>query len=95
MNDFATLQRQIADLMADPLGDGDSPCEGHNLLRQCASDARAILAAQFATGICQTPVGGDTTGQEQEKAQLQRFVHRSQQERRHTTHDTRHVTDAC
>ena len=80
MNDFTVLQRRIVDLMSPPFppsppsySPSRAPPYGHLLLQQCAHDAQVILDADFATGICQTPSGAGTGG-EQEKAQLQRQV---------------------
>ena len=67
MNDFRTLQHHITQLQASPQT-SEYYEEGYVILRQCQSEAQAVLAAQYDTGFLQVPGGAG----EQEKRQLQR-----------------------
>lgn len=67
MNDFRNLQHYIAQIKANPLPE-EYYEEGYAILRQCAADAQAVLAAQYDSGFLQVP----TSNGEQQKVQLQR-----------------------
>ena len=67
MNDFRTLQHLITQLEANPSAD-DYYEEGYQILRQCHTEAQAVLNSQYDTGALQA---SGSVG-EQEKRQLQR-----------------------
>jgi len=68
MTDFRNLQYYIAQIRATPTAE-EYYLEGYSLLRQCAAEAQAVLAAPFAATT--TPPGGNV---EQKKAQLISYV---------------------
>lgn len=67
MNDFRTLQYHISQQKTSPPSE-DSQKEGYALMRQCSTEAQALLASQYNPGTSQN--AGDDG--EKEKAQLQR-----------------------
>ncbi|MCJ1481431.1 hypothetical protein MMC06_001589 [Schaereria dolodes] len=69
MNDFRTLQHLITQLEANPSAD-DYYEEGYQILRQCHTEAQAVLNSQYDTGALQA---SGSVG-EQEKRQLQRVL---------------------
>jgi hypothetical protein len=68
MTDFRNLQYYIAQIRATPTAE-EYYLEGYSLLRQCAAEAQAVLAAPFAATT--TSPGGNS---EQGKAQLRSYV---------------------
>ena len=69
MNEFRTLQHQISQTYANP--DPDEYYEiGYDVLRQCRSDAQALLSTHFDTGSLHVP----GSPEEEEKQQLQQYV---------------------
>ena len=68
MTDFRNLQYYIAQIRATPTAE-EYYLEGYSLLRQCAAEAQAVLAAPFAAAT--TSPGGNS---EQGKAQLRSYV---------------------
>jgi hypothetical protein len=64
MSDFRNLQYYLSQLRATPTAE-EYYLEGYSLLRQCSSEAQAILDAPFAAAT--TSPGGDA---EREKTQL-------------------------
>lgn len=68
MTDFRNLQYYIAQIRATPTAE-EYYLEGYSLLRQCAAEAQAVLAAPFAATT--TSPGGNA---EQEKAQLRSII---------------------
>ncbi len=67
MNDFRSLQHYIAQIKANPSPE-EYYEEGYAILRQCAADAQAVLAAHYDSGLLQVP----TNNGECERLQLQR-----------------------
>lgn len=64
MTDFRNLQYYLSQLRATPTAE-EYYLEGYSLLRQCASEAQAILDAPFSAST--TAPSGDS---EREKQQL-------------------------
>lgn len=68
MNDFRTLQHLISQFQASP--DSEAYNEtGYVILRQCTTQAQALLSQHFDTGSLHVP----SSPGEQTKRQLQRY----------------------
>ncbi|KAK2754027.1 hypothetical protein FQN54_007196 [Arachnomyces sp. PD_36] len=69
MNDFRTLQFHISQQKTTPPSE-DQNKEGYALMRQCSTEAQALLVSQYNPGPSQN--AGDDG--EKEKVQLQRII---------------------
>ncbi|KAI9849893.1 MAG: hypothetical protein M1837_000107 [Sclerophora amabilis] len=71
MSDFRNLQTHIAQVRAEPVDPDEFYEDGYALLRQCAVEAQALLAASFNESMLQAGPDGN---EEQKKMQLQRIL---------------------